>query len=81
MEDWKKNYTKVEDDGWQRTQDSLIEEKRAKDGLKACTILYIYYIPYYIQEAYNINHNQTCLNAVLNINHNTWSYFDTWQLF
>ena len=49
MEDWKKNYTKVEDDGWQRTQDSLIEEKMAKDGWKACTIIYIYYIPYYIQ--------------------------------
>ena len=42
MEDWKKNYTKVEEVGWQRTQDSLIEEKRAKDGWKACTIIYIY---------------------------------------
>ena len=47
MEDWKRNYTKVEEDGWLRTQDSLIGEKRAKDGWKACTIIYIYYIPYY----------------------------------
>ena len=48
MEDWKKNYTKVEEYGWLRTQDSLNGEKRAKDGWKACTIINIYYIPYYI---------------------------------
>ena len=33
MEDWKRNYTKVEEDGWLRTQDSLIGEKGQKmDG-------------------------------------------------
>ena len=46
MEDWKMNYTKVEEDGWLRTQDSMNGEKRAKDGWKAFTIIYIYHIPY-----------------------------------
>ena len=56
MEDWKRNYTKVEEDGWLRTQDSLNGEKRAKDGWKACTIIYILYTLLYIG-AYNINNN------------------------
>ena len=60
MEDWKRNYTKVEEDGWLRTQDSLIGEKGQKmDGkhvhniYKACNIIYILYTLLYIG-AYNI---------------------------
>ena len=57
MEDWKKNYTKVEEDGWLRTQDSLNGEKKGKRWMESMYHnIYILYTLLYIG-AYNINNN------------------------
>lgn len=59
------NYTKVEEDGWLRTQDSLIGWKKGKRWMES--------MHHNIYKACNIIYTLLYIGAY-NINHNSWSY-------